>query len=366
MPFLKPKNTFTYSLHISLKSSSIDFQLLKIFSDNKKEVILTERNVLFLQDSQDPKVYTNTYIKELKAVFERNTPKVRQITQKNPCEILFILHAPWFTSRIDSLFFKDEITLTETFIEQELKKIPHPDNLQVLEKCITKIQTNGYTITHAHATKATDVQIDVYSSFISKDTYSMLKEVLKQYFPESKTAKCKTSPMMFVENITRFMVKEDNIVFVQVSGEITEIGIIQDDALVQFATFPIGIHDFIRALQTNIKSYDYDLLYQKEILIKSPQAQTQIEATTQTWNNSLVATLQYFKTHIPHKFLLVSHPKTTDFFSTILSKTLQDNTQLSLKNHRIINFDISLLKDIITYKTPIGEHELDLHLEVLI
>ncbi|MEY4440813.1 MAG: hypothetical protein RLY49_439 [Candidatus Parcubacteria bacterium] len=366
MPFLKPKNTFTYSLHISLKSSSIDFQLIKVLPNNKREVLFVERNILFLQNSQDPKLYTDTYIKELKAAFEKNHASIKQIIQNNPCTIVFILHTPWFTSRIDSLNFENEIVLNDDFIEQELKKIPADDKLYVLEKCITKIQTNGYTITHIENTRCSHVQIDVYSSFIAKDTYSMLKDILKQYFPESKTAHCKTSPMAIVENTTRFMIKEDNLVFVHVSGEITEVGIIQDDALVQFATFPIGIHDFLRALQTNIKSYEYDLLYQKEVLIKSPQSQVQLDTVIQSWGNSVIQTLQYFGTHVPHKFLLLSNPKVASFFTEILSKTLQNNAQMNLKNHRIINFDISLLKDIITYKTPTGEIELDLTLEALI
>jgi hypothetical protein len=328
--------------------------------------IRDRRNILFLQNSQDPKLYTDSYIKELKNIFEKNHSKIKQLLEHNPCTILFILHTPWFTSRIDSLSLKDQVILTDTFIQGELKKIANNQNLHILERCITKIQTNGYTITDIDNVKCTNVQIDAYSSFISKETYVILKNLLEQYFPESKNASCKTSPMIVVENITKYLVKEDNLVFINIGAEITEIGIIQDDALVQFATFPIGIHDFLRSIQTNIKSYDYELLYQKEITIKSLQDQIQLNTTTKLWAESLIQTLTYFNAHIPHKFLLISHPKTYDFFVKNISNTLQNSTQINLKNHRIINFDISLLKDIINYKTPTGEIELDLTLEALI
>ena len=162
------------------------------------------------------------------------------------------------------------------------------------------------------------------------------------------------------------MVHEDNEVFIHVSGEITEVGIIEEDALVQYATFPIGIHDFLRAFNTNIPTYDDDMLYQKEISIKSKDSEALFEQTKQNWVQSLVQILTHSREHAPSKILLFGHTKTLDFFNELLGQISKDRTNLVLNNYRIIHFDISLLKDIITYKTPLGEKELDLQLEALI
>lgn len=360
MPLFKSKKNFSYSLFISLKSSSIDTQLVKISLNNKREVLFCERNILFLQNSQDPEIYTKTYIKELDATLKKNQLKLNKIIGDQEVRIVFVLYTPWFTSHIDSLFFKEQITLNEKFIDTELQKRQANTKLKLLEKHIIKIETNGYSVTDIEDLVCSDVKIDVYSSFIKRETHGVLINTIKKYFPKTKEFLCKTSPMVFVQAINKFMVREDNEIFINVTGEITEIGIIEDDALVQFATFPIGIHDFVRVIQPKIKSYDYDLLYQKEIVIKSKVNSTQFATLKQNWITSLSQILTYSKKHIPNKVVLLGHFKTLEFFEVLL----KDVTVL--ENHRIITFDNSLLKDIITYKTPLGDNEVDLQLEALI
>jgi hypothetical protein len=171
---------------------------------------------------------------------------------------------------------------------------------------------------------------------------------------------------MMLDSIKQFLIKEDNIIFLTVGAEITEVGIIEDDALSNFSTFPIGIHDFLRTTQTNIKTYDYDLLYQKEISVKNPAFQTEFDMLKQSWLNSFIQTLSFFKQQIPHKIVLITDSKVKDFFSKIITNSIKSDSQNTLKNYRIIDFDISTLKDIIVYKTPVGNNELQITLEALI
>jgi cell division ATPase FtsA len=162
------------------------------------------------------------------------------------------------------------------------------------------------------------------------------------------------------------MVQEDNLVFVHIGSEITEVGIIEEDTLSYFATFPIGIHDFLRILQTTVKSYDYDLLQQSELQLKSEVQKESFESLASTWTSSVVQILENFNKNIPHKYVIISDSKVKNFFTIALSKYAQSNPQSILRTYRIIDFDISLLKDIITHKTPVGENEIDLKLEALI
>ncbi len=365
MAFLQSKNSSSYSIHISLKSSSIDFQIIKKNSNAKTEVLFVERNIFFIENSQDPKKYTEAYTKQLYACFEKNAPKINQIIQKNPYTITCILYTPWFTSQMDTLFFKEQITLNEDFIQEEFKKLPIQQDSQILERKIIKIQTNGYTLSHVKQIKFSNVQLDIYTSFLNKIIYSEIKNTIKRYFPDNKSISFRTNPLMMVEHVPRFIVNEDNLTFITIGSEITEVGIIQEDVLVQFSTFPVGVHDFMRVLQSNISSNEYKTLGQKEVLIKSANQQTEFDLIGQKWEQYLVQTLQCFKGHAPHKFILISHPDATGFFTELFGKILKNNAHFKDKNNRIINFDISLLKDIIEYKTPVGE-DIDVILEALI
>jgi hypothetical protein len=161
-------------------------------------------------------------------------------------------------------------------------------------------------------------------------------------------------------------VREDNVSFLYVGGEITEVGIIEDDVLSFYATFPIGKHDFLREVQTNNMSYDYDLLYQKQIVIKSQEKQVQFEELKERWGQMVLSTLLSFKKDVPSKILIISDSKTKDFFTENLISQIKKTSSSSFGQYRIINFEISHLKDIILYKTPAYMNEPDLQLEALI
>lgn len=366
MSFFSKKNKFSYTLIVSLKSSSITLQVLKEGEFGTKEVEFVSQNTIFLQDSQDPTLYINQYTKELTQIFDTHNLKIKQIVDNNPLQVYFLLYAPWFTSKIDTKLYTQEITINQDFIDKEIQNIDTQNNLKVLERQILKLKTNGYIITEIKDLKCSNVEVYTYTSYISLKTHTLITELTQKYFPSALHTKFCTSPLMSIEHIKRFLINEDNIIFLTIGAEITEVGIIEDDALINFSTFPIGIHDFVRTIQTNVKSYDYDLLYQKQILVKSNTQKINLEQIKQNWVYTFVETLNSFKEHTPHKIVLITDTKVKDFFSTLLTDTIKSPEVTTLKNYRIINFDISPLKDIITYKTPIGEEELNLKLEALI
>lgn len=367
MSFFGKKNKLSYTLIVSLKSSSINLQLLKEGNSlSKKEVEFVFQYTLLLENSRDPELYMTQYSKELTQIFDTHSLKIKQIVGNVPLQVYFLLYAPWFTSKIDTVLYKEEITLNQDFVDKEIQKVDVQNNFKVLERQIIKLKTNGYIITEIKNLKCLNVEVSTYTSYISFTTHDLLTQITQQYFSPVEHIKFCTSPLMSLENIKRFMIKEDNIIFLTIGAEITEVGIIEDDALVSFSTFPVGVHDFLRVLQSNVKSYDYDLLYQKQILIKSDVQKKDFEQIKYDWTHSFTETLNSFKEHTPHKIILLTDNTVKNFFSTLITDSIKSETEINLKNHRIINFDISALKDIITYKTPIGEEELDLKLEALI
>ncbi len=366
MSFFSSKNKQTYTLSISLKSSSIDFQLVRLGESIKKEVLLVEREVILLENSQDPSLYTSQYFRELESLFKKNKSKITQLVQGAPLSIQVILYAPWFTSTISSIVHAESAMINENFLSKKLAGITTEKDLHNLEKRIIRIQTNGYTLNELSHTTCSNIHLSVYSSYISAHIHTSFMEAFKKHLPESKHTTYVTSPLLILDNIKRFMVREDNVTFLYIGGEITEVGVIEDDSLSHFATFPIGKHDFLREIQTQTKTYDYNALYQKEIRIKSLSQQKSFDALKQKWSLLITQSLQLFNKNVPSKVLIITDSKTKDFFTDLLLASIKKDSQSILKNNRIINFDISLLKDIISYKTPLGENELDLTLEALI
>ncbi len=366
MSFFSSKSKHTFVLSVSLKSSSIDFQLIKSIDGAKKEVLFAERKIILLENSQDPQLYTTQCVKELSTLFQKNCTKIKQLSHGGILQMHIILFAPWFTSAISSIIQKEQVTIDANFLTKKLANLKADENLRNLEKRIIKIQANGYTLTELTHEKCSNIFLSVYSSYVSEHIHSLFMDVVKKYLPEFKHVTYTTSPLLILDNIKRFMIKEDNVTYIYIGEEITEVGVIEDDSLAHFATFPVGKHDFLREIQTHILTYDYDMLYQKEIQIKSQSQQENFRLLQQKWAGSVVGSLELFNKNVPSKILIIADTKTKEFFTNVLLTSIKENPQSILKNNRIINFDISLLKDIISYKTPLGENELDLKLEALI
>lgn len=363
--FLNIKKDNVYNLVVAFKSSSVDIQLISDFYSNKKEVIFSKQIPIFLEDSQDSQKYTKQYIFELRRFLSDNSVTLKQLSKGKINSVKIILYSPWFTSKINSISHEENTFITEEFIKEKLKDIKSEENLKVLEKRVIKLEANGYTLFDIKKIKYPEVNLTTYVSYISRDIHKTIVDCFKENFPNVKEHSFISSPLLTLQNIRQFMIHEDNVVFFHVGEEITEIGVIQDDTLSFFATYPIGIHDFLRVIQANIKTYDYDLLYQKEVILKSEIQNQKINQIKEDWIANAAQSLEVFS-HVPNKVIFLTNRKTEAFFIDLLQNTIKQGKTKVFENHRIISFDISNLKDIIEYKTPLGENSIDLVLEALI
>lgn len=366
MALFSSKKAPSYTISIALKSSSVDLQLVSTLDNNLKQVLLSKRKIIVLTNSQDSRAYTKQCISSLKELLKSSAKDIQTETGGKIHSTNVILYAPWFTSNITSLNHKESIVITEKFLEHQLANVKTPAKLINLEKKIINVLTNGYKVSEIGRTKLNNISLEIYSSYISETIHETINSTIKGVLPMISKIEYTTSPILIFEQIKSLLVKEDNVSFLYVGGEITEVGVIEDDTLSFYSTFPIGKHDFLRQIQTTINSYDYDLLYQKEIKIKTKNKEEEYESLRQQWGSMVLDTLLSFKKDVPSKMLIISDSKTKDFFTDILTQKIKDTPQTSLGQYRIINFDISYLKDIIQYKTAINTDELDLQLEALI
>ena len=307
-----PKSS--YAISIALKSSSIDLQLIKIPEKGKREVVLAERKMILLDNSQDPQLYTKQCISELAKLLKSSTKEIQALSQGKITRTVVTLYAPWFTSDISAITHKQSVVISEKFLDSQLKGIKTPDQLVNLEKKVIRILTNGYSVTALSESKFSNISMDVYSSYISRQIYDALDKTISTSLPRSGPITYMTSSVLIFSQIKTHLVHEDNVSFIYVGGEITEIGIIEDDSLTYFATFPIGKHDFLREIQGATKTLDYDLLYQKEIQIKSEAQQKRFDALKKQWSDTLIQTILSYKSDVPSKLLVIADSKSKDFF----------------------------------------------------
>jgi len=303
---------------------------------------------------------------ELSLLLKQSATELTGLIKGSKLETEVILYAPWFTSQINNFTHTEDVVLTNKILNQKIDSIKTPATLVNLEKKIIKMIANGYSLKQLPQSKLQNIVIQVYASYVSKNIYEQIQKTIKDSYTLISTIEYSTSPILISEHIKSFMVQEDNVCFVYVGGEITEVGIIEDDSITTYKTFPIGKHDFLREFNSTTKSYDYDLLYQNEMQLKTKAKQESFESLKKKWRDLLTENLFSLGSSTPNKIILISDTKTRDFFSQLINQYVHDDETRSYTRYRIINFDISYLKDIILYKTPTNTNELDLQLEALI
>jgi hypothetical protein len=365
MSLFKKENSTSYTLVISLKSSSIDLQLIKIQNTQKREVVFALRHVLLLKNSQDPTLYTKQYLENLDFLLSKNNVELKKHIRENPLEIHFILYSPWFTSNINSLDEKESVLITPEFLRAKLKTITTPEHLKVIEKRVMKVQVNGYDVYDLIKLKAPNAKIDVYSSYIFKKTLELFTQSIEKHFAGKPKIILSTSPMIILDKVKEYMIREDNLSIICIGEEITDISIVKEDALVYYATFPIGKHDFLRIFDPVVQTYDYEIFQQKQFKFKSSTQEDEFKDIQNKWIQALSTVIRNFDAQVPTKLLVITDTKSYPFFVKLLADSHKNNQEIIFKNYRIINFDISVFKDIISYTTS-STQEVDLFLEALI
>jgi len=95
------------------------------------------------------------------------------------------------------------------------------------------------------------MEIDIFTSMMSTETEEKFREKIEKVFAIEPTFH--SSIFALNKSLQTLFVDEDNLVIVDNHAEMTEIGIVREDILQQFGTFPLGQNQIIREIQNKLK-----------------------------------------------------------------------------------------------------------------
>lgn len=184
-----------------------------------------------------------------------------------PTEIYCNVSAPWASSqRRETTYNKEsDFTLTKELvnkiIDQELE-LPLKrnldfavyDDLKIIERRTLDVYINGYPTLHPYGQKMRTVEIHSLISVMSEVSYNAFEHIFQKVFMVEPNFFSNTA-MSYI-SFKDILPHEDNALFIDISGEVTELLVIQDDHLKQIAIFPLGAHNVVRHIK-NKKSISY-------------------------------------------------------------------------------------------------------------
>lgn len=169
--------------------------------------------------------------------------------------------APWYASTMKVILSESSkpIRISEATVlhsiqkEREGKEKPRDGRHQV-ESLATSILVNGYETTLNKPLKGTTLSVRTYESEVDKDYFESVKNIILDSFPHA-SLHFHTFPLAVSQAITTLR-SEENYTFIDVGGEITDIGVVEKGVLTSLDSFPEGIRHIQRKLAENSSTGD--------------------------------------------------------------------------------------------------------------
>lgn len=268
MSFLIKKKVEGKNLSIifDIRSSSIGGSIVD-FKENIPSVVYNTRTYKYFEKAPSSSAFVDVMLKTLNSVIrdikEVGLVKVKKSgTLINLKDIHVTYTSPWYVSHIKDMkikkeksfkFSKDEFS---KIVKEEISKTKDAKDQITIEKDITYVNVNGYHIENPFDKKVKDLDLSFYISSISKETVKEIEEMIEDSFEHVPDIIHRTHPLILFSTLRNIYKSTPNFIFIDIGGEVTDIGLVRNDRLVNTLNIPFGKHYFIRKVMEECKS-DY-------------------------------------------------------------------------------------------------------------
>ncbi len=185
------------------------------------------------------------------AGFKDHRPHIR--------EVVVSLGAPWVISKTSVLTLRNEkpIPITEKVFSELLKHSESetrpaeselPKERLLLEQRLIKSVLNGYGMDAPYGKEALTAEFSVFKSFSVPAVTGKIEDTVRQLVHTDHLTFHAFALLGFLA-IKSLSIAEDNFMFVDVSGEQTELALVKGGALLETLTFPFGKNRLVRTLK---------------------------------------------------------------------------------------------------------------------
>lgn len=178
-----------------------------------------------------------------------------------PIEAIFCnLGAPWISSQLRTVSYERQhaFKVTEQLLkkcEDEERKLPLKrnmdfsrfDDVRLVERKELDVYLNGFPTRKALGQEAKSLEIRSLSSVMSQATQDTLRHLIERVFHREPVFFSNT--FFHFSSLKHLLPSENDVLCLDVSGEMTEVLLVKKDHLEEIASFPKGMSDIFRALR---------------------------------------------------------------------------------------------------------------------
>lgn len=261
--FAKLKKNEKLVLLIDVGSASVGAALVEIGAVSVPRVITTMREDISFQEKLSPMEFLRAMNQSLDRVLK--TAREKSKNTGTPAYILCSLSSPWFLlkSRQIVISQREPFEITAGVLDkilddgvsqlkEELKgSIPMGD-MRVVEKKIIQTKLNGYEIKNPFGQKATRIEMVMTVGISSKHVTERIERTVSNFF-HNDTVHFGAFPVAAFSAIRDIFPTEKSFIFLDITGESTDVSLINNNLMVGTVSFPRGKNFFIREISAQFR-----------------------------------------------------------------------------------------------------------------
>jgi hypothetical protein len=260
-----PSSELGIVFHIG--SSSVGAGLLRLKKGEIPHVIYALRELIPYHENVEADTFLAETIDAIKRVNVRMAKdglshlKFTEFGSLKIKQVYYVFASPWSVTqtKIATIKKNEPFVLTKEMVdavvdEQEkifekatLGKEEFVDQLQAIEKRVIQVKLNGYEVAEPYGRKANVADISLFVSIIPKAVVARMFDVSMTTYHPKDTSIFSFSLASF-STLRDVFHAENDFIFIDIGGELSDISIIKDGLILETASFPLGRNFLIRKL----------------------------------------------------------------------------------------------------------------------
>jgi hypothetical protein len=272
-----------------------------------------------------------------------------------PDEIICVLASPWYLSETRTVRMSREKSFTFTkrlaseLIQKEIsgltesykKKYGNIDNTpQMIEQHTMAVSLNGYTVLDPLNKKCNFVEMNMIISLAPRVCLNKINETLSKTFHHTKVSFSSFTVATYLAVRDKYVVP-DSYLLIDISGEITDVGIVTKGILKSVLSFPFGKKTFFNYICTKLEIESRDAkelfrLYSENNISSEYKKKVEplFKSIENSWGeafNQCVTTLPRILI-LPNTIFLTADNDIKNWFANVLRN--EEHIQLSTSDHK--------------------------------
>ena len=357
IPFYTRKKDTLCGALIDIGSGSIAASIvLSRHSKELPEILYTHRELMVIAGTTTPahrvRSMQNALFLVMRELEQKGIPLLHTHTPDLRIQkILVSCAAPWSHTITQIIHVEKDapFTVTPHLIdemiehayekEQEAHAHTHEKVLkdvgqQIVEKSIIDVTLNGYSVQNPYNKKASEITIAHLRGLVA-DSILVALERVKKHIPSAIDIHIHTSALILYCVFRDLYPKTKNALIIDISGETTEVSLMQNSILYESITIAYGTHSLVRTIARSsktipeearayLRSYKQKVLseFQEKVLVRVQKHYTQSLMTALT-----ELTTRYV---LPQTVFLILDQNMEHFFTDTIENAMRGQTKKNI------------------------------------